>query len=179
MQQRKEYIIQFVGLNLGEHVYDYTIDGSFFTGMEYPEIQTADIQANVRLLKQSTMLILQFEIKGTVKIECDRCTDEFNMPVQGNYRLIVKLGGHETGNEDDDIITLPANEHELDLSQYIYEYIVLSLPIKRVHPDDAEGNSTCNREMLAKLNVFLTEEENKTSEPIDPRWEALKNITLN
>lgn len=179
MQQKKEYIIQFVGLSLGEHIYDYSIDGRFFRDMEYSEIQNADIQVNVKLLKQSTMLVFQFEIKGTVKTECDRCTDEFDMPIQGNYRLIVKLGGHETGNEDDDIITLPANEYELDLSQYIYEYVILSLPIKRVHPDDAEGNSTCNKEMLTKLSSFLTEEEHKASEPIDPRWEALKNIILN
>jgi DUF177 domain-containing protein len=86
------------------------------------------------------------------------------------------VGGSDSEDEDDDIITIAANEHELDLSQYIYEYITLSLPIKRVHPEDEKGNSTCNKEVLKKLEKFLIEEENKNT---DPRWNGLKNIKLN
>jgi uncharacterized protein len=126
------------------------------------------------------MMVLHFDISGTVKADCDRCTEEFDLPIEGKYKLIVKVGGHLTGDEDDDIITVPANEHELDLSQHIYEYIALSLPIKRVHPDNEQGESTCNEEILEKLSLFLTEEEKEEeNEPTDPRWDNLKNINLN
>jgi uncharacterized metal-binding protein YceD (DUF177 family) len=186
MQNRKEYIIQFVGLSMGEHLYEYAIGEKFFEGLDYSEIQKSDITVKINLLKQSTMMVLRFEISGTVKAECDRCTEEFDLPISGNYKLIVKVGGSETGEEDDDILTIPANEYELDVSQYIYEYVVLSLPIKRVHPDDAQGNTTCNKEMLKKLSNFLIdeekeeeEEEEEKNEPVDPRWESLKNISLN
>ena len=129
------------------------------------------------LSNKSQMMVLEFEIGGTVKANCDLCTDEFDLPMDGNHKLIVKVGGSDAVDEDDDIITIAANEHELDLSQYIYEYIALSFPIKRVHPDDENGNSTCNKEVIKKLEKFLIEEEEKKN--TDPRWSGLKNIKLN
>ena len=182
MQNRREYIIQFVGLAIGEHLYEYVITDKFFEDREYSEIKKSNITLKINLLKQSAMMVLHFDISGTVKADCDRCTEEFDLPIQGNYKLIVKVGGSLTGDEDDDIITIPANEHELDLSQHIYEYIALSLPIKRVHPDNEEGEPTCNKEMLKKLSSFLIEEEKveeKEEESTDPRWDDLKNIMLN
>ncbi len=177
MQNRKEYIIQFVGLSIGEHLYEYSISDKFFEDLDYSEIKQGNIQVNLTLLKQSTMMVLNFEVSGTIKVNCDRCTVEMDLPITGTYKLIVKVGGADTGNEDDDIITVAANEHELDISQYLYEYITLSVPIKRVHPDDVNGEPTCDQEVLEKLNDFLIEEEKE--DPLDPRWEDLKNIKLN
>ena len=177
MPTRKEYIIQFVGLSAGEHLYDFNISDKFFESLDYSEIKQGNINVKLTLLKQSSMMILQFEISGTVKINCDRCTAEYDFPVHGNYKLIVKVGGSDTGNEDDDIITIAANEHELDLSQYIYEYTALSLPIKRAHPENEEGESTCDKEMLEKLKNFLIEDEK--NDLTDPRWDDLKNFSLN
>ncbi len=179
MQNRKECSIQFVGLNMGEHLYEYTIDDKFFENRDYSEIKKANISLKINLLKQSTMMVLQFEISGSIKTECDRCTEEFDLPISGNYKLVVKVGGSITDDENDDIITISASEYELDLSQYIYEYIMLSIPIKRIHPDDLQGHTTCNKEMLEKLNTFLIEEEKEEEETTDPRWDELKNIMLN
>ncbi|CAN5318619.1 DUF177 domain-containing protein [soil metagenome] len=179
MQTRKEYIIQFVGLNIGLHEYKFEVGDLFFKDFEYSEIQHANIVVNLNLLKQSQMMVLEFEIGGTVKMECDLCTGEFDLPITGLHKLIVKVGGSDTGNEDDDIITVAANEHQLDLAQYIYEYITLSLPIKRVHPLDKEGNSTCDKEVLKKLEKFIVEEEKEEEDKNDPRWNDLKNIKLN
>ncbi|MCE3280761.1 MAG: hypothetical protein K0S44_2952 [Bacteroidetes bacterium] len=123
------------------------------------------------------MMSLEFKISGTVKVPCDLCTEEFDMPITGDYKLIVKVGGSDTANEDDDIIMIAANEHELDLAQYIYEYIVLSLPIKRVHPDDEDGNSTCDPEMIEKVKKYLTDDPG--DDKSDPRWDGLKGIKLN
>lgn len=178
MRTPKEYIIQFVGLSVGEHLYDFHISDKFFESLDYSEIKQGDINVKLTLLKQSSMMIFHFEISGTVKINCDRCTAEYDLPIEGNYKLIVKVGGSDTGNEDDDIITVAANEHELDISQYLYEYIALSLPIKRAHPDNKKGETTCDKKMLKKLNDFLIEEEKK-EDASDPRWDDLKNISLN
>ena len=183
MQAGKEYIIQFVGLAIGKHEYNFSVTDPFFEHFEFSEIKQADIQVDLTLLKQSTMMSLEFEISGTVKVNCDLCTEEFDLPIAGSYKLIVKVGGSDSGVEDDDIITISAAEHELDLRQYIYEYIVLSLPIKRVHPPDAKGNSTCNQEMLEKIKQYLVDkapEGGEDDEPeTDPRWNQLKNIKLN
>jgi len=176
MPNRKDYIIQFVGLSIGQHEFDFDIDDKFFEGLDYSEIKQGNIHIDLTLIKQSTMMVLHFDINGTVKMDCDRCTAPLSLPINGNYKLIVKVGGHESGDEDDDIITVAANEHQLDLTQYIYEYIALSLPIKRVHPDNEKGESTCDKKMLKKLEKFLIEEE---KEKTDPRWNELKNIKLN
>ncbi len=177
MKAGKDYIIQFAGLSAGEHTYEFTVKDTFFEDRDYSEIKKASINIDLVLLKQSTMMVFEFEISGTVKADCDLCNTEFDLPISGNYKLIVKVGGHLTGDEDDDIITVAANEHELDLSQYIYEYIALSLPFKRIHPPDAKGKSTCDKEVLKKLKKFLTEKEKE--DPEDPRWNDLKNIKLN
>ena len=76
------------------------------------------------------------------------------------------------GEEDPDIISLTADEHELDLQQLLFEYIHLALPIKRVHPDDSEGNSTCDPVMLKKLNELLVEKDDEN----DPRWDELRKL---
>jgi uncharacterized metal-binding protein YceD (DUF177 family) len=180
MAGRRDYIIQFAGLSLGKHEYEFKVGDKFFEDLDYSEIKRGDITIKLDLLKQSQMLVLEFNISGTVKAECDLCTGEFDLPIEGQYRLIVKVGGHETGDEDDDIITIAANEHELDLSQYLYEYITLSLPIKRVHPPEAKGKSGCDKEVLKKLENFLVEEDKKEEEQKpDSRWDGLKNIKLN
>jgi uncharacterized metal-binding protein YceD (DUF177 family) len=174
MQAKREYVIQFVSLGLGVHEYEFSVQDSFFNDFEYSEVKQGNVQVQVQLLKQSHMMVLEFEISGTVKVPCDLCAAEFDLPIEGSYKLIVKVGGTDVGEDNDDIITIAANEHELDLSQYIYEYIILSIPSKRVHPLDENGESTCDKEVLKKLKGFLVEEEK-----VDPRWAALKNIKLN
>ena len=89
-------------------------------------------------------------------------------------RLLVKFGKAQDEN-DPDIIAVPADEPDLDMRQYFYEYILLSLPIRRVHPDDKDGNSTCDPEMLKKLKEHIVRNE---SEP-DPRWDDLKKLMNN
>jgi uncharacterized protein len=174
MSTSKEYVIQFAGLSPGEHLFELNVNDKFFENLDYSEIKQGNIQVNLNLLKQSSMMVLHFDISGTVQANCDRCAAEFDLPIKGNYKLIVKVGGSDDENEDDDIITIAANEHKLDLTQYLYEYITLSLPIKREHTDE----STCDKEILNKLDDFLID-ENKEEPNVDPRWEGLKNIKLN
>ena len=172
-------MIQFVGLGAGKHEYTFRVADKFFEHLDYSEISQADVKVDLELLKQSSMMKLTFKIGGTVKVACDLCTGEFDLPISGEYRLIVKVGGSESGDEDDDIITIPANEHELDLAQYIYEYIILSLPIKRVHPEK-DGKSTCDPEMLEKVRKYMvSEEKGDDDDQTDPRWGGLKDIKLN
>jgi uncharacterized protein len=83
--------------------------------------------------------------------------------------LFIRISGEV---KDPDIISLTADENELDLQQHFYEYIHLALPIKRVHPDDQNGNSTCDPVMLKKLKELIVEEESD----YDPRWDELKKL---
>ena len=91
---------------------------------------------DVDIDRHASHIDLRIKIRGTVKVSCDRCLEIFSQPVDCENRLLVKLGS-EWKDEDPDMITIPADEHELDISQYLYEFIHLSLPIQRVHPVDA------------------------------------------
>jgi len=165
------YTIGISGLKEGRHKIDFEIDNKFFENFEESEIKEGSLSAYIELEKRSSHLDLLIRISGRVRLSCDRCLEMFFYPVGCENRLLVKLG-KKIEDEDPDIISLTADEHELDLQQHLYEYIHLALPIKRVHPDDLNGKSTCDPAMLKKLNELIVDEENEN----DPRWEELRKL---
>jgi len=170
----KNFAIPFRGLKLGDHHFEYVIDEKFFECIEYSEIKRGKVSVAIELNKQERMLIFQFNINGTVEVECDRCLGLFDYPVSGDQMMYVKLGD-EWLEESDDVLIIPESEHEFNVGQLIYEYIMLMLPIQRIHPDDDNGNSTCDPEMLEKLGTGTKPQQS------DPRWDALADLkkTLN
>lgn len=166
----KEYTIQFVGLEPGNHQYEFEVNDTFFEQFEFSQIQHGQINVTVDLEKMERMMIFNIGIEGEALVTCDRCTEEFNFPISDTQRLIVKLGA-EYMEESEDVVVIPETEYKFDLSPYIYEFIHLALPARLLHPDDEDGNSTCDPEMLRLLEK-LTPTENT----FDPRWEALKNL---
>jgi uncharacterized protein len=165
------FAIPLSGLKEGRHTIDLEIDKEFFEQFEESEVKEGSLVANIELDKRSTHLDLVIRISGSVRVCCDRCLEMFFQPVSSENRLLVKFG--KSINEiDPDILSVPVDEHELDLKQHLYDFIHLSLPIRRVHPDDINGNSTCDPDMLKKLDELIIEEERKD----DPRWEELKKL---
>jgi len=153
------YAISFKGLSLGSHVFDWTIDGSFFASFEMSEIDDASIDVQLTLVKHTRFLELHFVMDGWVEVSCDRCLDPLKLNMASEAQIFVKFGdgAGEDDSDDHDVIILPYDEDRLDVSQYLYEYAHLSLPLRRVHPDDDNGRSTCNMEMLCKLKEYLIE----------------------
>jgi uncharacterized protein len=165
------YTIGISGLKEGRHTIDFEIDNKFFDSYEESEIKEGSLIAYVELEKRSSHIDLFIRISGKVKVSCDRCLEMFFYPVESESRLLVKLG-KKIEDSDPDIVSLTVDQNELDLQQHLYEYIHLALPIRRVHPDDQDGNSTCNPSMLKKLKELIVEEGNKN----DPRWDELKKL---
>ncbi|HUX96105.1 MAG TPA: DUF177 domain-containing protein [Bacteroidales bacterium] len=170
------YALPLSGLKEGLHTFDFEIGKEFFEEFEESEINEGSLQAIVIMEKRSTHLDLQIKISGAVMISCDRCLEMFSRPVKCENRLLVKLG-KIIPEDDPDIVSLSSDEHELDLMQHLYEYIHLALPIKRVHPDDKDGKSTCNPFMLKKLKELFVVKENEKHN--DPRWDDLKKLMNN
>ncbi|TDW45942.1 uncharacterized metal-binding protein YceD (DUF177 family) [Flavobacterium sp. 270] len=176
MSKTKEFLIPFVGLKLGKHHFEYQVNNKFFENFEYDEFQSSDIKVNLVLDKKSTMLELDFKHKGTVNVPCDLTGEDFDLPLKGKMKLIVRFGD-EFNNDNEELLILPHGEFEIDVAQYIYEMIALSVPQKRVHPGVKDG--TLQTEALTKLNELRVKEEkveNKEEEDIDPRWEKLKKL---
>jgi uncharacterized metal-binding protein YceD (DUF177 family) len=168
------FTIPISGLKEGRHCYDFEINKKFFDQFEESEIKEGSLTAVVEAEKLTTHIDLTFRIEGSVNISCDRCLGVFRQAVSCENRLLVNFGRVSDDN-DPDIITLPADENELDLRQYLYEYIILALPIQRVHPADKSGKSACDPEMLKKLREHIADDE----KIYDPRWDGLKKLMNN
>ncbi len=173
MKRLNEYIIPFKGLNDGEHDFNYVLNNSFLKRFENTDIKDINIDVKVKMLKNNRLLEFSFDLKGNAIVECDRCLDEFSLPI--DYQTIVIVKSENVEDANDDIIYLPLSESEIDISQTIYENIVFSIPQKRVHPYK-NGKSLCNKEMLKKLNKYLIE---NSSENPDPRWNELNKMFNN
>jgi uncharacterized metal-binding protein YceD (DUF177 family) len=163
------YIIPFSGLKAGAHQFTFRIDKSFFEHFEYSQVADGQVDVTVDLEKEERMLVFYFTISGTVILPCDRCNDPMELEISGKEQLVVKLGDHFE-EESEVVVIIPEAENKVDLGPYIYEYIHLMLPIRRVHPGDTEEESRCNPDVLKKLKE-LSEQHNP-----DPRWEALNKL---
>lgn len=170
MEKQVEYQIPISGLSIGKHDFRYEIDGGFFSDFEYSEVREGNVEVRLSIDRRETMLDLHFDIGGWVLLPCDRCADEFQQPIENGYDFFVKLGS-EYVEESDDVVIIPAEQPNFDVKSLIYEFIILSLPIHRLHP---EGG--CNPEVLKFLDE-QTEFES-VEEDTDPRWQALKELKV-
>jgi len=168
MVKLTDFQIAFSGLKLGNHQFDFQIEDTFFQLFDYAELNSGQINTIILLQKKSNMLELEFQIKGSVTLACDTCTEDYIQSIEGNYKQIVKFSDLVEPKEIDEIIILPTNEHTLELAHQLYEYIHLSLPIRRIHADKAD----CNQEMLEKIEELAYQEP----EVVDPRWSALQKL---
>jgi len=176
MKKTKEYLIPFVGLKIGKHHFEYQINNKFFDFFDYDEFQNSNIKVTVVLEKKSNMLEINFKQKGTVNVPCDLTGEDFDLSIKSKMKLIVHFG-EEFNNDNEELLILPFGEFEVDIAQYIYEMIVLSVPLRRVHPGVKDGS--LESETLKKLNELAIKEkkeENKKEENIDPRWDKLKQL---
>jgi uncharacterized protein len=177
MNYLSQYTIPFSGLKEGKHLFEFTADYRFFAGFEQSEIEKGNLSVQIELEKRSTYMGLAFIIKGEVELICDRCLENYMQPLKSRNTLLVKFS-EETIEEDAEIIYIHPTEHQIELAQLIYEFIVLSLPIRHVHPDDNDGNSLCDPSMLKKLDEYRAFVSGK-DEPEDPRWNELRKIIGN
>ena len=168
----KQFRIPFVGLGLGDHIFQYHIDNQFFDQFEHAVLQKGSLEVQLLFRKQETMLVLEFEIKGELGVKCDRCAGDFNLPVAAKTTLIIKLGD-EDKELSENMVVINRNASEINVAQYIYEFVTLMLPQRIVHPDDARGKSTCDKETLKVISQLAGKPP-----AVDPRWEALKKLNI-
>src|SRR5215471_20600301 len=119
MKQLSEFLITFAGLKVGKHQFDYQIDKAFFANYEYDEFEDSNIKVDLVLEKKNTMLELVFKHKGTVFVPCDLTGEMFDLPVKGKFRLVVQFGD-AYNNDNEELLILPVEEHQIDVSQFIY-----------------------------------------------------------
>ena len=173
MMKLKEFSIPFSGLKQGKHSFEYNIDNKFFEAFEYDEFNSATISIEVLLNKTSTMLELEMRAEGTVNVFCDISNEAYDQAIDSELELVVKFGD-EYNDENEEILIIPHGDYQVDISQYLYEMLVLAMPSRRIHPGVMDG--TLRSEAVDKLEELQPKEEKENKEDIDPRWDALKKL---
>lgn len=148
----KEYTIAYKGLKNGLHDFEFEIGNALFAAYESEEVHDADCRARVTLNRSETQLRLDIAIEGEVTVTCDRCLEECVLPIACEGELLVKFSDEEH-EYDGEVLWLYPGDAEVDLTQYLYESIILALPYQRVHEEGA-----CNPEMLERFRI-VTEGE--------------------
>ncbi len=146
----EKFIIPLNGLAAGKSEFSWQAGKEFFEAFENTEILDAELDVNVTVEKLGRYFGVDCEIDGSVTVACDRCLEDLEMPVGTDIMLSVKFGSEEDSDEhqegEREIVFVPEGDAEYDLSQIIYDYVCLALPMQRHH---AEGQ--CNPETAKYL----------------------------
>ena len=173
MDRLKPYKIDLHGLKEGVNTLGFRLDDEYFSAVEAEDVRQGSLDAVVEIIRKASLFEVNFNIKGTVLVPCDLCLDDMEQPVKAESRLVAKFG--KEYSEDDDLVIVDENEGILDVSWFMYESIVLNIPIKHVH---APGK--CNREMMKALEAHsATRSDVEVEDTMDPRWSELLKIKEN
>lgn len=166
------FIFEHKKVEDGRYDLIFDIDDDFFSLFEYSEIRKSRLKANVTLEIIGNNISADILIRGRIGAICDICLDEFDLAIENQVNLFFKVS--DKSSLDDEIIYISPSDDYIDFTKHLYDYAVLSLPIKKVHPKDIYGKSTCNPEMLEYLQQTSSGLSTLSS---NPAWNDLKNLT--
>ena len=169
--ENNTFTIPLAGLPFGHTDYQYVINDSFFEDRDYSEVKKGVVSLHLGVEKMETMFVLTLKFEGKVVLQCDRCGDDYEQAVEDTAEVYLKYGA-EKDDEDEDVIIITKDDSEFDISDLVYEYIILSLPIRRTHDDE----SLCNQEVLAKLHNFSQSEAENEDDEENPWKQMMKDL---
>lgn len=176
MSQNRTYDIAFVGLKPGVHEYSFEINDKFFAGYQEQEFKNCEAIVKLSLEKNTGFMILTFAIGGKVNVTCDRCGNPLPMDLWDDFKIVVKMVDNPDEmnemEEDPDVYYISRTESHLRLSDWIYEFINLSLPMQRMCSEVEMGGPHCNKEVLAMLEKM----EPLKKDNVNPVWKDLEKF---
>ena len=170
MDYLKQFSIPFKGMLDGVHQYGFDLEEDFFSRFPESPIGKCRLRADFQTDKQGSIMTVDLRISGTAVLPCDRCLADIDLPVRGDYRLILKQA---VGTPDDpDLYFIGPDDHEWNIAEVLYEYSCLSVPMSRRIECESMDPAPCNREVLGKF------EEDKENFEQNPLWDELKKLNL-
>lgn len=186
MEKMDTYKIDLLGSFKDEHL-QFDLDDDFFAAID-GLVQRGTIKTDVDCKNTGSMYKFNIHSEGIVIVPCDRCLADLELRIDTTDELVVKLG--EEYSDDGDCVVVPEAEGYVDLAQFIYEFIALSMPITCTHEP-----GKCDDSMMLELSKHQTtrsgqededgedsmdvadnNDDDSDDENIDPRWAALKNL---
>ncbi len=174
MTKKENYTIPYVGLKNEKHTFHFTLNEEFFKTEEHSFLENGKAEAEVIFDKSILPYILDFEIKGTVQSECDRCNTTIDIPFHSSNRVYVKFDPLADEIEDDDleILYLHPDDAVIDIETYLYDFTLLSVPYSKMCKD---AGLKCDPEVIKHLEKSEQDLNKKENTP-DPRWEGLNKL---
>ena len=176
MSNRREFEIAFVGLRPGIHEFEFKVEDKFFTSFGEQDFTNLDASIKVTLDKKTGFLQLKFDIDGVADVDCDRCGNTLKKQLWEEFNIIVKMvDDPEVANaeeEDSDVYYIGKTENQLHISNWIYEFINLSIPMQKMCAQETMGGPECNNEVL----MMLKKMENEATKESNPIWKGLDKL---
>lgn len=176
-------ILNIASLKEGEHFVEFLEKPSVFnlTDIEF----LSDVYVKVRAVKTYHQIELEVSFECLLKFLCDRCLDPFEYKLRNTFQLVYKfdftrrqglsykieryLGSEDKeGVKDDDFKVISEHTRDLDITNDLRDYILLSLPMRKV-PDEVDGVcSVCHKTVneIFDSKVLIKESLNSKSENI-------------
>ena len=117
-------------MSSGRRAFEWKADGAFFENFGNPDILEADLDVTAEVVNHGATVDVDCRITGTVTVPCDRCLDDLEIPVETGFSEVYT-----------------PDTPDLDLSQDVYDFVCVAMPLQRVHP---EGE--CNQETIKYLS---------------------------
>ncbi|WP_228713799.1 YceD family protein [Arundinibacter roseus] len=180
VKEQNRYSIDIYGLENKSYEYDYEVEPVFFQEMPQDLIEGGNFKVHLVLEKSSTMIQLRFSIVGEVELICDRSLEPYEEQVETQGLMILKFGDQDE-ELTEEIAIINRNRTRINVAGYIFEFIALALPMKKIHPDLRTQDDDTEFEALVYSSesgetADADESAPAPEEKIDPRWEPLKKL---
>lgn len=176
MSNRREYEIAFVGLKPGVHEFNYEVDERFFE--DYGTQDFRNPKARVRLLleKNNSFMLLRFETGGSAEVTCDRCNSDLPLQLFDEFAVTVKMTEDPEAmneqEEDPDVYYIARGESHLDVKDWIYEFVSLSIPMQKTCEYENMDGPHCNPAAREVLKGLRQDDQPKDN----PLWKGLEKF---
>lgn len=173
----EEYIIPLNGLPAGKKSFSWHAGQEFFGRFDNADILDADLSVEVMVEKSGASIGVDCSLEGTLTVPCDRCLEDLRLPVRAEVRLRAKPGEGVPEVETEggrEVVFYSVEDGILDLSQTIYDYALLALPLQRVHEE-----GLCNPDAVKHLGRGSVESNKPEGQINDSPFAALKGLLGN
>ena len=160
-------IIKISNLNEGEHniVFEDKINK---LDLDIPFY--GKYKSSVTINKLHDQLILAVASEFKVKFECDRCGTDFKSRLKSDYTMVYLMNEQPAETESINVNYLSRDADNIDISNDVREFALLSVPMKRLCSEDCKGLCyKCGKDMNTEQCICKEAE-------IDPRWKPLMNL---
>jgi len=180
MSDLERYSIRLKDLKEGRHEFRFELDDDFFEKTENNLFCKGDITCHLTMDKHNSIIAMHFDLSGHIQVACDRCVASIDLPLSGDYRLILKYREDASPEEmaameNEGIVLVAAEDNTFDLRPYLRDFSLLMVPAKLVYACREKAPYPCDEEVLNKIGFFVDDLEGKQTKN-NSVWNALKDI---